>query len=152
MSTFVKASHVPLFDRLCPQDPGLGQARLLETPGLRMSIQRDLQRLLATRNGLTIAQYLADAATVLDYGVPDLLTLCVHSETDLQQAADVVAHAIGLFEPRLTGVTVRAQRDPRDSGRARITVSASEVIGRALRRVNFEIALGDQGGLVTLSP
>ena len=66
--------------------------------------------------------------------------------------ADVVAHAIGLFEPRLTGVTVRAQRDPRDPGLARITVSASEVIGRALRRVNFEIALGDQGGLVTLSP
>jgi type VI secretion system lysozyme-like protein len=152
VSTFVKASYVPLFDRLCALDSGFGQARLLETPGIQASIQRDLLRLITTRNGLTIAQHLAGAGSVLDYGVPDLLTLCVQSDTDLQQAAAVVGHAIATFEPRLTDVIVQAQRDPRNPERARFTLSASAVMGQRLQRVDFEISLSDQGGLVTPYP
>ncbi len=145
MSTFVRASYVPLFERLCGDDGPSSQARVLEGPDLRASLRRDLLRLLSSRNGLTIAGFLEVEGSVWHYGLPDLLGLSVQSDKDLQVMAGVVGHAIALFEPRLSAVTVSARRDPRRPERACVTVSAQALLGRTLQRVDFDMALDDPG-------
>ncbi len=134
-----------MFDRLCGGDGPSSQTRVLEGPDLRASLRRDLLRLLNSRNGLTIAGFLEAEGSVWHYGLPDLLGLSVQSDGDLQVMADVVGHAIGLFEPRLSAVTVRARRDPRRPERACVTVSAQALLGRSLQRVDFDMALDDPG-------
>ncbi len=139
MSTFARASYVPFFDRLCEQDP----SRLQAGGALRESLRRDLQRLLNTRNGQTLPQFLAGEGTVLQYGLPDVMGLCAGSETDLQVLAQVVAHGISLYEPRLSGVRVTARPDLQQPGRAWLAISGEVLTDRILQRVDFEIGLDD---------
>lgn len=143
MSTLVRASYVPLFDRLCEQDPASARTRLLDADALQESLQRDLLRLFNVRNSLTLEGFLASEGSVLHYGLPDLLSLCVQSDADLERLTQVVRHAIRLYEPRLTGVTVQAWQDPQHPGRARLAVAAGVIVGRELRRVDFEIDLDE---------
>lgn len=147
MSTFITASHVPLFDRLVGLAETSHDGRLLDAGGLRLSLQRDLLRLLNVRNALTIEEYLACDGTVLHYGLPDLLHLSPQSDTDLQTLADVVRHGISLFEPRLQHVQVSAQRDATGPMRARLSIAAAVMVGQQLRRVDFEVDLDDQAEL-----
>lgn len=143
MSTFVRASHVPLFDRLCGSDDASSPARLHEGRAFELSLQRDLARLLNTRNGQTLDEFMQGEGSVLHYGLPDLLGLGVQSDSDLQVLAQVVQRGIVLFEPRLSGVSVTARRDPRRPERACVSVSAQARMGRTLQRVDFELALDD---------
>ncbi len=141
MSTYLRASHVPLFDRLCMPDPVLPQGRLLAGRDLLDSLRRDLLRLLNTRNGQTIAQFLACEGSVLHYGLPDVGGLSARSESDLQVLAQVVAHGITLYEPRLSGVTVTARPDPLHPAHACLAIAGSAVIAQVLQRVDFEMTL-----------
>ena len=140
MSRFALVSQPPLFDRLCGTDsasPPRGEA-------LAASLERELGRLLQTRNGLTRAQFLACEGSVLQYGLPDLQGLSPQVEADLQQLGQVVGHTIALFEPRLKSVHVQARPDPDDTVRARLSVSASGVDGAPRWRVAFALALDGQ--------
>ncbi len=145
MSTFVRASHVLLFERLCGHEAAPSQARVLEGPDFQASLRRDLTRLLNTRNGQTIDEFLASEGSVLHYGLPDLLGLGGQSDSDLERLADVIRHGIALFEPRLSLAKVSAQRDPGRPERARVMVSAQARLGRTLQRVDFDIALDPLG-------
>ena len=108
-----------LFDRLCAADAVPPQKQTCVVEGPRASLQRELLRLLNTRNGLSRAQFLACEGSVLHYGLPDLLGLCSQSDADLQGVSQLVEHAIRLFEPRLSDVRVQAWRDPADAVHAR---------------------------------
>lgn len=148
MSTLVTATHVPLFDRLAGMAEASHDGRLLDAGGLKLSLQRDLLRLFNVRNALTIEEYLACDGTVIHYGLPDLLHLSAQSDTDLQTLADVVRHGLGLFEPRLSRVQVRASRDPAAPTRARVAIAAAVQIGQQLCRVDFDVALDDTSQLL----
>jgi type VI secretion system protein ImpF len=140
VSRFALVSQLPLFDRLCGTDlasPPRGKAPAA-------SLERELGRLLHTRNGLTRAQFLACEGSVLHYGLPDLQGLSPQVEADLQQLAQVVGHALALFEPRLKSVHVQARHDPGDPVRARVAVSASGMDGGPRWRVEFPLALDGQ--------
>lgn len=143
MSTFTWASHAPLFDRLCA--PVLAATPLGSPPqgdNLKASIARDLERLLNTRNGLTLEEAFGSGSSVMSYGIPDILGL--GSQPDACQAvADLVQRAITSFEPRLREVTVRAQPDEGNPDRVRLTITAAVAIGRQMRRVNFDVAVGE---------
>jgi type VI secretion system protein ImpF len=110
MSTIVAATHIPLFDRIAGFSEASFDGRLMDAHGLRLSLLRDLGRLFNSRNGLTIEAFLASEPSVLDYGLPDLLSLSPQSDLDLEQVASVVRHGIALYEPRLSHVEVKAYR------------------------------------------
>jgi type VI secretion system protein ImpF len=144
VSSYVTASPVPLFDRLCGAAPESVDGRLLQAGGLETSLRRDLSRLFNVRNSLTIEQFLACEGTVLHYGLPDLLTLSAESDANLDRLAAVVAHAIALFEPRLSHVQVRALPDPSKRVGARVAISAAVKVGPQLFRVDFDLAANGQ--------
>ena len=132
-----------LFDRLCAADAVPPQKQTCVVEGPRASLQRELLRLLNTRNGLSRAQFLACEGSVLHYGLPDLLGLCSQSDADLQGVSQLVEHAIRLFEPRLSDVRVQAWRDPADAVHARLTVWASVRDASSAQRVTFSLVLDE---------
>lgn len=145
MSTFTRASHIPLFDRLCVQESTPGPVRLQHGDDLRASIARDLERLLNTRNGLTIEEALAGEAYVLAYGVPDMLVQGARDEGAQQVLAAAVQRAIAQFEPRLREVTVQALADGTRPDRVRLVISAAVVVERQMQRVDFDFVLDAAG-------
>lgn len=141
MNTIVAANPVPLFDRIA----GFGEAsfdgRLMDAAGLRLSLLRDLSRLMNARNGQSIQTFLASEASVLDYGLPDLLTLSPQSQVDLEVLEAVVRHGIALYEPRLSHVQVKATRDPQRHAAARVSIAAAVNTGNQLCRVDFDVVM-----------
>jgi type VI secretion system lysozyme-like protein len=141
MSTIVAATHIPLFDRIAGFAEASFDGRLMDGQGLRMSLIRDLGRLFNARNGLSIEAFLASEASVLDYGLPDLLSLSPNSDVDLGKVADVVRHGISLYEPRLSHVDVKAKRDTGSRVSARVTIAAAVNAGSQLCRVDFDVVM-----------
>ncbi|MNM03851.1 Lysozyme [compost metagenome] len=137
-------SLVPLFDRLGGELVASADGRVLDVDGLRHSLQQDLVRLFNVRNGLSIAQFLGEAPTVLDYGLPDTLALSPQSASDLALWQQVLARAIALYEPRLSGVTVRVTPDAHKPAAARVAIAAAALLGRQLCQVRFDVVLDDR--------
>jgi type VI secretion system lysozyme-like protein len=144
MSTIVAATHIPLFDRIAGFSEASFDGRLMDAHGLRLSLMRDLGRLFNARNGLSVEAFLASEPSVLDYGLPDLLSLSPRSSLDLGKVAQVVSHGIALYEPRLSHVEVKAQRDPESTGGARVTIAAAVNTGNQLCRVDFDVMMDPQ--------
>ena len=92
MSTIVAATHIPLFDRIAGFSEASFDGRLMDGQGLRLSLLRDMARLFNARNGLSVEAFLASEPSVLDYGLPDLLSLSPQSALDLAKVAEVFAH------------------------------------------------------------
>jgi type VI secretion system protein ImpF len=145
VATFTRASHVPLFDRLCAPESPSSSALLLQGADLKASLAHDLERLLNTRNGLTVGEAIGCEAPALRYGIPDLLGMDLQPGGGLQLLADLVQRAIAVFEPRLREVSVQALPDDRHPDRARLVIGGAVMVGRQLQRVDFDIAL-DEGG------
>ena len=143
MSTIVAATHIPLFDRIAGFEASF-DGRLMDAVGLKLSLQRDLGRLFNSRNGLSIEAFLASEASVLHYGLPDLLVLSPRSALDLEKLEAVVAHGIALYEPRLSHVSVKAHTDPQNHASAHVTITAAVYVGKQLCRVDFEVLMGSE--------
>jgi type VI secretion system protein ImpF len=141
MSTIVAASPMPLFDRIAGFAEASFDGRLMDGSGLRQSLLRDLSRLLNVRNGLPVDEFLASDGSVLHYGLPDVLALSPGSEEHLHTLANCVAHAIRLYEPRLSHVEVKASGDRSKAGSVRISLAAAVSIGLQLCRVDFDVLL-----------
>jgi type VI secretion system lysozyme-like protein len=144
MSTIVAASHIPLFDRIAGFSEASFDGRLMDGQGLRMSLLRDLGRLFNARNGLSVEAFLASEASVLDYGLPDLLSLSPQSALDLAKVAEVFRHGIALYEPRLSHVEVKVTRDSSRHHAARVSLAAAVTVGNQLCRVDFDVLVDSQ--------
>jgi type VI secretion system protein ImpF len=151
VSTFTWASHAPLFDRLCLPVSASSSGRLLQGADLKASLARDLERLLNTRNGLTVDEALGGEASSLTYGLPDVLAQGIEPGVGLQVLGDLVQRAIEGFEPRLREVTVQAEPDIRCPDRVQLSITASVTVGRQLQRVDFNVALDQAGTLQALA-
>ncbi|WP_296947980.1 type VI secretion system baseplate subunit TssE [uncultured Massilia sp.] len=141
MAKTLTASLVPFFDRLAGGDPASFDGRLLDGAGLQQSLERDLQRLFNVRNAMTVQEFLTGDPTVLDYGLPDTLTLSAQSDQDLLAWSRVIERGIALYEPRLAHVRVTVRPDPARPTAARAAIVAAVRLGEQLCRVDFEVAL-----------
>lgn len=122
-----EAGYRPLFDRLVDLEPGLTELerpprRTLDREGLRESVRRELERLLATRSTRRASDIEARPLTVLDYGVPDFIHLSPQNPEERQLLEKLIAVPVAAFEPRLRNVEVEVtpREGERDSLRARI--------------------------------
>jgi type VI secretion system lysozyme-like protein len=139
MSELTRGAFVPLFDRLSTADTNFKTEPLLTPEQLQSSIARDLSRLLNTRSSLLVAEYIAQAGTTLDYGMPDISALSAKSDSDLAVLQTLVTHAIQCFEPRLNHVDVKAFASTKFAGGVVLIISGVVTIGLMLRQLNFEL-------------
>ena len=147
MSREVSAGLLPLFDRLVSDSSGAIDGVLLDPSGLMRSLERDLSRLMNTRNGMTIEAFLVAVPDVLCYGLPDVTGLWPSSKHDRDTLVQVLEHSIAAFEPRLSRVLVEVATDPDVQTRARVRLSAAVKVGRELRRVDFRLAVDAREGV-----
>ncbi|QJE01561.1 type VI secretion system baseplate subunit TssE [Massilia forsythiae] len=141
MSKTITAALVPLFDRLAGGACASPDGRLLDGGGLQQSLQLDLMRLFNVRNAMTVREFLDGDPTVLDYGLPDMLSLSAQSDQDLLTWAGVLERSIALYEPRLAHVRVTVTPDRTRPSTARAVIVAAVRLGQQLCRVDFDMAL-----------
>lgn len=141
---------LPLFDRFSARPDVPSGVRLSPVEALQFSLQLDLTRLFNTRNALSIASFMSDDPTALDYGLPDTLHLSVQSNTDLQRWELVIARAIALYEPRLVQVRVTATPDRIKPTAARMTITALAAVDAQLCQFQFEAGLDERNVRATV--
>jgi type VI secretion system protein ImpF len=138
-------SPLPLFDRFQGPSAERSGVQLTAAEALRLSLHLDLTRLFNVRNRLSIAQFLADGPSSLDYGLPDTLGLSPGSSTDLQRWELVITRAIALYEPRLMQVRVKVMPDTHKPTVARVVISALAALERQLCQFHFDAVLDQPG-------
>jgi type VI secretion system protein ImpF len=142
MSANAGGSSMSLFDRIAEAGDAAATA-LPQAEALRVSIGRDLARLLNTRSRLTFDLFAQREGTVLDYGVPDFSERSLQSGADRDAIAAAVARAIELFEPRLANVSVSftGTSGPNTTRRApRLSIRGEMRAGMTVHHVAFELA------------
>lgn len=150
MSEFIYSMAAPLFDRLAG-DPAETDSGNLRTFGaIQSSIGRELHRLFNTRSSLGLADYEHGDATVLEYGVPEFSALSAQDALGLERLQAALLLAIERYEPRLVDVTVSVVPTERRKDLAQVRIGAQARVGVELRRVDFEMLLGEPGGPVKI--
>jgi type VI secretion system protein ImpF len=147
-----------LFDRLVdeyPDEPIEPQPRrVLDRDELLDSIRRELGLLLNTRSNRSVDLDDRDGWTVLDWGLPDFSPAFTRSATDRRRLAEVITHAIRVFEPRLLDPEVHVL-DPRtEEHELRVQVAGSVRLGALSEPVAFPLTLegaNSSGGRSTRS-
>ncbi|NBX53543.1 MAG: type VI secretion system baseplate subunit TssE [Betaproteobacteria bacterium] len=134
MNRTVAASIAPFFDRLCGADFAVLNGVYLDARGFQKSLLLDLSRLLNTRCHLTIDEYMTSSGHVMNYGLPSLSTLTSNSKKDLQRLAQLIQHAIKLYEPRLKQLRVNAVSDPEDFRSVQVEIQAAVIFGEQTLR------------------
>jgi type VI secretion system protein ImpF len=159
------AGRVPLFDRLIDEERQISHEptpyRTLDREGVRSSIRRELERLLATRCPVSGDVALSRPRTILDYGLPDLdwgaRNLVMEQKPRLMR---LIRETIQAFEPRLTNVYVeildpatmpvkpveRGGKPISTVGHLFISLSASMLIDNVNEPISFTLAVGAGGG------
>ena len=84
--------------------------RTLDRGGLKLSVQRELGRLLNTRSSLPARQLAGRELTVIDYGIPDFSTFSPANHDDRVRLARHIRRAVEAFEPRLRRVAVALEQ------------------------------------------
>jgi type VI secretion system protein ImpF len=112
--TEIERSVLPsLLDRLTDLEPDLAgdppTTREESARVFRMTVERDIERLLNTRRTADLApdgcQELHHSA--YEYGLPDTTGIAVSTKTGRDRLLQALQDTIARFEPRLTGVRVR---------------------------------------------
>lgn len=148
MSKYIIASHVPLFDRFQGSYESSLDGRILDINGLRSSISLELSRLFNVRNSLSINEYLSTELTVLQYGLPDLLTLSVQSVTDLDLLSAILKKALECFEPRLFDITINSKPNPKSLQSAVSEIFSSAYLGRQTCHISFNLSLNSHSAVL----
>ena len=145
-------ARASLLDRLVDLDPGSSaEARPLRTltaTQLREAVRRDLEWLLNTRCPVPAHQLDPHHRTVIDYGVPDLLSLSPHNTGDHPRLATLLEQTISAFEHRLRRVRVHV-RQVRTTA-LDLRIDAALVIDRVTEPVAFAAVVAGQGEPVTV--
>lgn len=138
-----------LFDRLVDEhldEPIEPQPRrVLDRDELLDSIRRELALLLNTRSNRSVDPDDRDGWTVLDWGLPDFSPAFTRSPSDRRRLAEIIEHAIRVFEPRLLDPEVRVL-EPRDDEHAlQVHVAGSVRLGALSEPVAFPLTLEASG-------
>lgn len=109
------AVQLSVLDRLIDEEPDRGieapMSRAQSLRQLKASLRRDLEWLLNSRQRLDAEDLSSGSSevTVLDYGLPDVTSLALHSARDQNRLLKAIESAIEAFEPRLQNVRVTMQ-------------------------------------------
>jgi len=106
-----RVAPTPLFDKLNSREPDdpVEKRRLaaLDKAGLRISIRRELVRILNSRTRLKPDHVYAEGRTVADFGIADRTDLNPQSLADRDALAQDIVEAIRAYEPRLRSPSVK---------------------------------------------
>jgi type VI secretion system protein ImpF len=111
------------------------------------SVRNEVARLLNTRAHLRGRNAELAAGTVLDYGLPDFASRSAASGSDLETLAASIADKLAASEPRLEGVRVVLQPDPRDPKAVTGTIYASLRAGMQMEPVTFPVQIASAEGV-----
>jgi type VI secretion system protein ImpF len=137
-----KGAIAPLFERLVDLDPASREEaralRILGRQGLLASIRRELTWLLDTRHTPRSAPG-AGPRTVIDYGIPDLVSSAAAlREEDAKALCEQIRAAVLAFEPRLA----RPQVDLVTRGLTLVVRIAGELVTETVTEpVSFALEL-----------
>ena len=144
--------RAPLFDRLFDLEPRrraeAQPGRVLPRELVLASIHSEVVRLLNTRCPAGVDPVREQERTVLNYGIPDFLTLKLTSEIDRQKIAAVITDAIAAYEPRLRHPVVHIVAHPRRSNVYLVTLGALLVLDNLAEPVSFPFTVVQRGGVV----
>jgi type VI secretion system protein ImpF len=144
MAELIRGASTPLFERLQGGD-ATQLGHVMSPAQLELSIGRELSRLLNTRSGLVLRDFMESGGTTLDYGIPDVSALSSRSQSDLDLLQSAIAKAIAMYEPRLKNVIVKADSSATDAT-TRVAISGAVTIDMKLRSLNFELQLDPRHG------
>jgi type VI secretion system lysozyme-like protein len=106
-----RVAPTPLFDKLISREPDdpVEKRRLaaLDQTGLRISIRRELSRILNSRTRLKPGHVHVEGRTVADFGIADRTDLNPQSLADRETLARDIEAAIRAYEPRLRAPSVK---------------------------------------------
>ena len=144
-------SRVPLFDRLF--DLQLSQQetqprRVLARREVLGSIRAELSRLLNTRCADTIDHLAQQERTVVNFGMPDFLTLSATREADRQRLAHLVTEAVRAYEPRLRSPVVEVVPHPDRYFSLLLTLHATLDLDNLAEPVSFPLVIEERGGAI----
>jgi type VI secretion system protein ImpF len=83
---------------------------------------------------LSVDAYLASEAFVSNFGIPALTVFSPNSKSDLVKLESLLAHAITLYEPRLTQVRVKASNEQNDHNAVKIEILSAVIYGNQMLR------------------
>lgn len=130
-----------LFDRFfLPEEEALEEevpVRVLDTEGLRRSVDRELRRLLNTRSAIPAAEAEGRPLTVLEYGVADFSHLYTRDPKARAAVAAAVERAVAAYEPRLRNARATVHDGGSERG-LRVRIDALMVVGEVVEEVTFE--------------
>lgn len=146
-----KGAIAPLFDRLCDYDPMVSHEPVplitYTKKQVLASIEWEVENLLNTRCGISMADYETLDPKTLPYGVPDLYGLPDGSFTDgaskegVTRLAEMLTNSIRIFEPRLRNVHVDVHiMDPKTQS-AQVSIIADLVIGDVQETISFPVSV-----------
>ena len=142
----MSGAPVPLFDRLADSQPNASweqvPLRILDRDGLIASITREAHRLVNTRAPEPMSQWPHTPRTVMNYGIPDFTHLSPQNGSHVAQLAELIAHAIECYEPRLREVKLSPAQDQTPHESFSYHVQALLVVGSVTEPISFPLAPG----------
>ncbi|MDH4044669.1 MAG: type VI secretion system baseplate subunit TssE [Gemmatimonadota bacterium] len=143
-----------VLDRLVDDDPTSqaesSMSRSESVRALKEAVRRDLEALLNTRRTAETAPEGLDevAASVYHFGLPDISSMSRDSPETQARLTRMVEEAVGLFEPRLTGVKVVAAPDDRVRfGELRFVIEGTLELDPVPERISFDTVLESTKGM-----
>lgn len=135
---------IPLLDRLTDLEPGRAYQPVDRSNSLKIlksSLKRDLEWLFNSRANHECPPELVEVSkSVYNYGLPDYSHLSLSNFADRQRLQKALEIAIGLFEPRLTGITVRLVDTKFEPGRPlRFHMDGFLQMDPAPERISFDV-------------
>jgi type VI secretion system lysozyme-like protein len=147
----IEGGRALLFERLTDESPRSLEEearpfRVHETEELKVSVRRELSRLLNTRCSVPSHLVVERERSVLDYGIPDFSSLSALAGDDQNRLARIVAQTITAFEPRLTDVRVLVERVRANDRALLLRVDAMLTVGAHAEPISFPILVRAKTG------
>ena len=146
----VPGARALLFDRLVDlhpdEDEGERPLRILDREQLKMSVRRELERLLNTRCSLPLHGLDEAERSVINYGIPDFSSLSAHNADDHALIASIIGKTISAFEPRLRQVRVEVHPVENNEGALWLSIEGVMAIDLFNEPVSFPVLLNSKNG------
>lgn len=153
----ISGARLPLLERLIDQNRFESREaqpmRVLDVPGLRESVQRELSRLLNTRRPAPPRQPVeSPGRTTISYGVNDFSSVSSDSGADLLKLADDLQATVTAFEPRLQSPIIKLERDMKTPGRALGIIEGHLAVGTVREPVSFVLSVDPDANVILVDP
>lgn len=120
--------------------------RILNREQLKVSVRRELERLLNTRCSIPLHRLAEEERSVINYGIPDFSSLSPHNADDHALIASILGQTITAFEPRLRNVRVDVGAGFGAESALWLNINAELAVGMFAEPVSFPLTLNSKTG------